>query len=70
VSEEQLEELRNLGVELVQGPIVGEPIPLSELTHERGMWGPAGVKRWSPDADEENREVASPSTSTPGGGTS
>jgi EAL domain-containing protein (putative c-di-GMP-specific phosphodiesterase class I)/CheY-like chemotaxis protein len=70
VSEEQLEELRNLGVELVQGPIVGEPIPLSELTHERGMWGPAGVKRWSLDADEENREVASPSTSTPGGGAS
>jgi EAL domain-containing protein (putative c-di-GMP-specific phosphodiesterase class I)/CheY-like chemotaxis protein len=70
VSEEQLEELRNLGVELVQGPIVGEPIPLSELTHERGMWGPARVKRWSLDADEENREVASPSTSTPGGGAS
>jgi EAL domain-containing protein (putative c-di-GMP-specific phosphodiesterase class I)/CheY-like chemotaxis protein len=70
VSEEQLAELRNLGVELVQGPIVGEPVPLAELTHERGMWGTAGVKRWSPDADEENREVASPSTSTPGGGTS
>ncbi len=30
-SEEQLHELRNLGVELVQGPIVGEPIPFSEL---------------------------------------
>jgi predicted signal transduction protein with EAL and GGDEF domain len=70
VSEEQLQELRNLGVELVQGPIVGEPIPLSELTHERGMWGSAEVKRWSPDADEESREVASPSTSTPGGGAS
>jgi EAL domain-containing protein (putative c-di-GMP-specific phosphodiesterase class I)/CheY-like chemotaxis protein len=54
VSEEQLEELRNLGVELVQGPIVGEPIPLSELTHERGMWDAAGVKRWTPGADEEN----------------
>ena len=70
VSEEQLQELRNLGVELVQGPIVGEPIPLSELTHERGMWGGAGVKRWRPDADEEDKEVASPSTSTPGGGAS
>ena len=70
VSEEQLQELRNLGVDLVQGPIVGEPIPISELTHERGMWGSTGVKRWSPDADEESREVASPSTSTPGGGAS
>lgn len=70
VSEEQLQELRNLGVELVQGPIVGEPIPLSELTHERGMWGGAGVKRWGPDADEESNEVASSSTSTPGGGAS
>jgi EAL domain-containing protein (putative c-di-GMP-specific phosphodiesterase class I)/CheY-like chemotaxis protein len=69
-SEEQLQELRNLGVDLVQGPIVGEPIPISELTHERGMWGSTGVKRWSPDADEESREVASSSTSTPGGGAS
>jgi EAL domain-containing protein (putative c-di-GMP-specific phosphodiesterase class I)/ActR/RegA family two-component response regulator len=70
VSDEQLQELRDLGVDLVQGPIVGEPIPISELTHERGMWGSTGVKRWSPDADEESREVASPSTSTPGGGAS
>ena len=36
-SEEQLHELRNLGVELVQGPIVGEPIPFSELHLEPGM---------------------------------
>lgn len=70
VSEEQLQELRNLGVDLIQGPIVGDPIPISELTHERGMWGSTGVKRRSPDADEEGREVASPSTSTPGGGAS
>jgi EAL domain-containing protein (putative c-di-GMP-specific phosphodiesterase class I)/CheY-like chemotaxis protein len=70
VSEEQLQELRNLGVDMVQGPIVGEPIPISELTHERGMWGSTGVKRWSPDADEESREVASSSTSTAGGGAS
>ena len=69
-SEEQLEELRNLGVELVQGPIVGEPVPLSELSHERGMWSSTGVKRWSPDADEEPRDVAPSSTSTPGGGPS
>jgi DNA-binding NarL/FixJ family response regulator len=37
-SEEQLHELRNLGVELVQGPIVGEPISFSELHPEPGMW--------------------------------
>jgi len=70
MSEEQLHELGNLGVELVQGPIVGEPIPLSELRQERGMWGSVEVKRWSPDADEEMRDVAPSSTSTPGGGAS
>jgi predicted signal transduction protein with EAL and GGDEF domain len=70
VSEEQLHELRNLGVELVQGPIVGEPVALSELSHEHGMWGSARVKRWGPDADEEPRDVAPSSTSTPEGGAS
>jgi DNA-binding NarL/FixJ family response regulator len=68
VSEEQLQELRNLGVDLVQGPIVGEPIPLSELREERGMWGSAEVKRTGPEADDEVRDVAPSSTSTPGGG--
>jgi DNA-binding NarL/FixJ family response regulator len=37
-SEEQLHELRNLGVELVQGPIVGEPIPLSDLRRPADEW--------------------------------
>ena len=37
-SEEQLHELRNLGVEFVQGPIVGEPIPLSDLRRPAGVW--------------------------------
>lgn len=37
-SEDQLLELRNLGVELVQGPIVGEPIPFSELPGQVGLW--------------------------------
>jgi DNA-binding NarL/FixJ family response regulator len=69
-SEEQLQELRNLGVELVQGPIVGEQIPLSELRQERGMWGSVEVKRWSPDADEEAGDVAPSNPSTPGGGAS
>ena len=69
-SEEQLQELRNLGVELIQGPIVGEQIPLSELRQERGMWGSVEVKRWSPDADEEAGDVAPSNPSTPGGGAS
>ena len=45
-SEEQLHELRNLGVELVQGPIVGEPIPFSELRPEPGMWD--APQAWTP----------------------
>lgn len=45
-SEEQLHELRNLGVELVQGPIVGEPIPFSELHPEPGMWD--APRTWTP----------------------
>jgi len=69
-SEEQLRELRNLGVELVQGPIVGGPVPLSELTHERGMWDSARFKEQSLDADDESRVVAPSSTSTPRGGAS
>jgi hypothetical protein len=54
-------------VELVQGPIVGEPIPLSELAHERGLWGSAGDKQRSPDADDQIRDVALTSNSTTGG---
>jgi len=69
-SEEQLRELRNLGGELVQGPIVGGPVPRSELTHERGMWDSARFKEQSPDADDESRVVAPSSTSTPRGGAS
>ena len=69
-SEEQLRELRNLGVELVQGPIVGGSVPLSELTHERGMWDSARFKEQSLDADDESRVVAPSSTSTPRGGAS
>jgi DNA-binding NarL/FixJ family response regulator len=69
-SEEQLQELRNLGVELVQGPIVGEPIPLSELRDERGLWGTAEVKLRSPAADDDRGSVAPSSTSTREGGSS
>lgn len=70
ISEKQLQELRNLGVELVQGPIVGDRVPVSELSHQRGMWGSAGVKQRSFGADDEVRNVAPSSTSTPGGGAS
>ena len=66
-SEEQLEELRNLGVELVQGPLVGGPIPLSELGDRPGMWEAMRVKRWNPPVDEEESPS---STATLGGGAS
>ena len=69
-SEEQLQELRNLGVELVQGPIVGGPITLSELSDQHGMWEAVRVKLRSPTADEEKSHVPPSSTSTPGGGAS
>ena len=68
-SEEQLLELRNLGVELVQGPLVGGPIPLSELGDQPEMWDAARVKLSSPPADEKSQVVPS-STSTLGGGAS
>ena len=35
---EQVLELRNLGVELVQGPIVGDSIPFAELGAQPRMW--------------------------------
>ena len=61
-SEEQLLELRNLGVELVQGPIVGEPIPFSELPGQPGMWD-------APEAVVGDGDViAQPGPSTPGDG--
>lgn len=69
-SEEQLQELRNLGVELVQGPVVGGPIPLSELGDQPGMWEAVRVKLSSASVDEEGSQVAPSSTSTPGGGAS
>jgi DNA-binding NarL/FixJ family response regulator len=67
---EQLDELRNLGVELVQGPLVGEPISLSELSDQASMWEGAHFKLQSPAADNEGDHVPPSSTSTPGGGAS
>jgi len=66
-SEEQLDELSNLGVDLVQGPIVGEPIPLFELGDDRGTWGASWVKQRSPAADEKTKEVLQASNPTPEG---
>jgi DNA-binding NarL/FixJ family response regulator len=66
-SEEQLQELRNLGVEMVQGPVVGGPIPLSELGDQPGTWEAERVKLSSPPVDEEESPS---STSTLGGGAS
>ena len=67
-SPEQLHELRNLGIELVQGPIVSEPAPLSELRDEPTMREGARVKLSSVDADNDTDHVPPSSTSTPGGG--
>jgi DNA-binding NarL/FixJ family response regulator len=69
-TQEQLDELGHLGVDLVQGPIVGEPIPPSELGEDGGMWGAAWVKQRSPTADEKTREVLPTSNQVPEGGTS
>ena len=69
-SEEQLHELRNLGIQLVQGPLIGEPIPLSELPEQGPMWGGSLVKIRSAAADIQGDHVPPSSTSTPGGGAS
>ena len=69
-SHEQLHELQNLGVGLVQGPLVGEPIPLSELPDHVSMWEGSHFKLRSPEADNEGDHVPPSSTSTPGGGAS
>ena len=61
-SYEQLDELRNLGVELVQGPLVGEPIPLSELSDHASMWEESHVKLRSPAADNGGDHVPPSST--------
>jgi EAL domain-containing protein (putative c-di-GMP-specific phosphodiesterase class I) len=67
-SPEQLHELRNLGIELVQGPIVGDPISLSELRDERTIREGVQVKLSSAAADNDRDHVPPSSTSTPGGG--
>jgi hypothetical protein len=67
-SKEQLHELGNLGVDLVQGPIVGEPQPLSELRDHRGSWSASWVKVRSSSADDEGSHVPPSSPSTLGGG--
>ncbi len=66
-SPEQVHELRNLGVDLIQGPLVGEPIPLSELGDQPWASGERRVKLRSPSADDERDHVRPSSTSTPGG---
>lgn len=69
-SPEQLHELRNLGIELVQGPIVGEPIPLSGLGDQAGMWKGSLVKLRSPVADDLGDPVVPSSTWTQESGAS
>jgi DNA-binding NarL/FixJ family response regulator len=69
-SEAQLQELRNLRVELVQGPLVGGPISLSELGDQPGVWEAMRVKLSRSSVDEERSQIAPSSTSTLGGGAS
>jgi EAL domain-containing protein (putative c-di-GMP-specific phosphodiesterase class I)/DNA-binding NarL/FixJ family response regulator len=65
-SEGQLDELRRLGVHMVQGTLVGEPIHLSELPSFVERW----VKSTSEKADDLEGKPSSRSTSNPGGDTS
>ncbi|MGH2680730.1 MAG: EAL domain-containing protein [Actinomycetota bacterium] len=65
-SHEQVHELRNLGVDLVQGPLVGEPIPPSELDDQHELWE-GQVKLLDPAVDEERDRVPGSSTTSEGG---
>jgi EAL domain-containing protein (putative c-di-GMP-specific phosphodiesterase class I) len=67
-SREQLHELRNLGVELVQGPIVWDSIPISELRAQYRLWGKPLVKLLTPEADDQREGAAPSSISVPEGG--
>jgi hypothetical protein len=67
-SREQLHELRNLGVELVQGPIVWDPIPISEVRAQSRTWGTSLVKLRTPGADDHGERVAPSNTWTAEGG--
>jgi DNA-binding NarL/FixJ family response regulator len=65
---EQLHELRNLGVELIQGPIVADSIPISELKAGSRTWGTSPVKLRTPVADDQGQRVDPSSTRTAEGG--
>jgi EAL domain-containing protein (putative c-di-GMP-specific phosphodiesterase class I)/CheY-like chemotaxis protein len=68
-TEEQLEEIRSLGVQLAQGPLLGEPMPPSEL---RDRFPTAGRSASSSPAFEPMQEgdVAPSLISPPGSGVS
>ena len=59
-SDDQLEELRALGVAMIQGPIVGDPLTVAELS---GNPPPTRFKPRDPDTESPNIEVSPPSTS-------
>jgi DNA-binding NarL/FixJ family response regulator len=66
-SYEQLREVRNLGVSLVQGPLVGEPILLSELHGDPDGWSAPRIKESAGLVDDKRNNGPPTSTSTPGG---
>jgi len=67
-SREQLHELRNLGVELIQGPIVWDSIPISELRAQSRLWREQLVKLRTTGADDQRESAAPSSFSVPEGG--
>ena len=54
-SEAQREEMGRLGVDLVQGPLVGGSFPPSELSERVGSWGSRGFRFWGSRADVPRR---------------
>ena len=61
----QLDEMRRLGVHLVQGPLVGESFPVSELSERFPVRGIGPSSSPAPGPKPEG-DVAPSSTSTPG----
>jgi EAL domain-containing protein (putative c-di-GMP-specific phosphodiesterase class I) len=51
-SDDQLEELRALGVGMIQGPIVGDPLTVGELGENPPTWMPTRFKPGNSDTEK------------------